>query len=281
MRSCLKRIACSLLVAAPMLGGGVDAFAQSVVSSGESFVDLRLVAGRAEADGSRTAGLVVEVAPEWKTYWRNPGVAGIPPKFDWAGSRNLAKAEISWPRPAFFQSFGLETLGYAEQVVFPVRLVPANPAQALDVHLEVALGVCREICVLEETTLSARIEPGAPAAEVGLVAAAEALVPRSGAKQGLVSAGCRISGTGKTRQFEAKLAFDAPLAEPRVILEGPDLTWFTGTKTEVGRGTGEVTVTASLKALQGDLWVNRSDIRMTVLAGAFAADVQGCSAPAG
>ncbi len=266
---------------------------QAVISTGESFVQVTLLPGRAEAGGARMAGLVLDVKPEWKTYWRNPGAAGIPPQFDWSGSRNLAAVEVFWPRPNFFESFGLTTLGYAGRVVFPVRLVPERADQAMEIELGLALGVCREICVLEETAVELRIEPGAPDAGAALVAMAEAAVPRPGAEMGLAGATCRISGAGKKRRFDAVLDFAQALQDPVVILEGPDLTWFTGveTTTESGpesgpesggeQGGSGLHVQATLSLLDETVWVDRSQIRMTVLAGDFAADVKGCTAPAG
>ncbi|MCH8166419.1 MAG: hypothetical protein IIC03_00595 [Proteobacteria bacterium] len=263
----------------PVLDAG-PARSQAVVSTGESFVRVTLLPGRAEPGGGRMAGLVLDVAPEWKTYWRNPGAAGIPPQFDWSGSRNLASAEVFWPRPKFFESFGLTTLGYSGRVVFPVRLVPERPDRAIEIRLGLALGVCREICVLQETTVELRIEPGAPAVGAVLVAMAEAAVPRPGAELGLTGASCRISGAGKKRRFDAVLEFAQALRDPVVILEGPALTWFSGVETTVEPG-GSLHVGAELSLLDETLWINRSQIRMTVLAGDFAADIQGCTAPAG
>jgi DsbC/DsbD-like thiol-disulfide interchange protein len=257
---------------------------QAVVSTGESFVHVTMLPGRAEPGGVRMAGLVLDVAPEWKTYWRNPGMAGIPPHFDWSGSRNLASAEVLWPRPRFFDSFGLTTLGYSGRVVFPVRLVPERPDQAMEIVLGLALGVCRDICVLEETTVEMRIEPGAPEAGVVLVAMAEREVPRPGAELGLSEASCRISGAGASRRFDAVLDFARKLHDPVVILEGPDLTWFTDVETTIdsaSESAGRLHVGAELSLLDETIWINRSQIRMTVLAGDFAADIQGCTAPAG
>ncbi len=253
--------------------------AQSVVSSGESFVDMRLLAGRAEADGSRTAALVLEVAPGWKTYWRNPGAVGIPPNFNWEGSGNLASAEVLWPRPVRFESFGLSTLGYGGQIVFPVRLDPADSTEPMDISLDLALGVCRDICVLQESTVSAVIAPDTPESGGALLREAEGLVPRPGTEQGLRSATCRITGTGSKRQFEANLDFEAPPTSPEVVLEGPGKAWFTSVETATD-GAGAITVTADLSLLDESSWVNRSDIRMTVLADDFAADIQGCAAGA-
>lgn len=262
------------------------ALAQAIVSTGQSFAEARLVAGRPEPAGGRMAGLVIDLAPEWKTYWRSPGAAGVPPVFDWTGSRNLASAEVLWPRPRQFESFGLETLGYAEGVVFPLRLVAENPARPIELRLDLTLGVCREICVLEETTVSARIAPDAPEESAALVAAAEAAVPPPAGRVGLTSARCRIEGTGARRDFEATLAFDRPLDAPRVLVEGPDLAWFSGVTTEPepdapdAPGT-RLRVAAELALADEQAWIGRSDIRMTVLADNFAADIRGCTGPAG
>jgi len=274
---------CAALALWPVLGPGM-ARSQAVVSTGESFVQVTLLPGRAEPGGVRMAGLVLDVAPEWKTYWRNPGAAGIPPQFDWSGSRNLGAVEVFWPRPSFFESFGLTTVGYSGRVVFPVRLVPERPDRAMEIGLGLALGVCREICVLEETATEIRIEPGAPDMGAALVALAEREVPRPGADLGLTGATCRISGAGKKRRFDAVLDFARALPDPVVLLEGPDLTWFSGVETTTESGTGaagRLHVGAALSLLDETLWINRSQIRMTVLAGDFAADIEGCTAPTG
>ncbi|HUF87048.1 MAG TPA: protein-disulfide reductase DsbD domain-containing protein [Thermohalobaculum sp.] len=254
---------------------------QAIVSTGESFVEARLLAGRAAPGGARIAGLQLDLAPGWKTYWRSPGAAGVPPSFDWAGSRNLASAEVMWPRPQIFESFGFETRGYGGRVVLPVRLEAEDPARPIGVRLELALGVCREICVLEQSTLSAEIAADAPEEGAALVAAAEAAVPRPGAELGLTEASCRISGAGRKRAFGATLDFGRPLEDPVVLLEGPDGAWFSGVETAAEPGSGRLRVVAEVALLDEQAWLGRSDIRMTVLAAGFAADIRGCAAPAG
>jgi DsbC/DsbD-like thiol-disulfide interchange protein len=263
----------------------VPALSQSIVTNGESLADVTLLAGRAEADGVRMAGLVINISPGWKTYWRNPGGVGIPPRFDWSRSGNLGAVEVLWPRPYFFDSFGLTTVGYSKQVVIPIRLVPEQPGQPIEVGLDLSLGICREVCVLQESAVTSRIEPGAPDADAAMVAAAEATVPRSGWEQGMTTAACRISGTGKKRLFEATLDFSRPLEDPVVLLEGPDLAWFKGIETttepDAGPDGSRLRVDAEMSLLDESVWVNRSQVRMTVLAGDFAADIQGCTAAAG
>ena len=44
--------------------------------------------------GGQMAALQLTLAPGWKTYWRSPGDAGIPPSFDWSGSQNVKSVRI-------------------------------------------------------------------------------------------------------------------------------------------------------------------------------------------
>ena len=280
----VQKISGCLIPAALMALGGLaatPASAQSIVSTGESFVDVSFVSGRPAEGGARMAGLVLELAPGWKTYWRSPGGAGVPPVFDWSASENVAEAEVLWPRPHFFESFGFETLGYTEAVVFPVRLAPADPARPMAVRLDLQVGVCRDLCVLEETTVSAEIAPDAPAEGAGLVAMAETAVPRPASEAGLAEARCRVTGAGAERGLEATLVFDRALVDPAVVVEGPEFAVIEDVKTVAGPDSGRLTVTAALSLLDGKTWIGRSDLRMTVLAEDFAADVKGCTAPAG
>ena len=54
------------------------------------------------------AAVEIRLAPGWHTYWRVPGEAGIPPRFDWSGSQNLAAVAYEWPRPEIIVSYGIE-----------------------------------------------------------------------------------------------------------------------------------------------------------------------------
>ncbi|MDT8343553.1 MAG: protein-disulfide reductase DsbD family protein [Thermohalobaculum sp.] len=264
----------------PLLPGGAGrAAAQALVSSGESFLQADLVLGDRSADGVREAGLRLDIAPGWKTYWRNPGEAGIPPTFDWSRSVNVADIEIDWPRPSSFESFGLRTLGYKHRVVLPLRLHPVDPSAPMALNLRLALGVCDDICILEETSVERAIAPGAAAEDAALLAAARAMVPGPGAGAGLIAATCRLSGAGGDRDFAARLTFDRPLAEPIVVLEGPNDSWFHGTA--IVADGGQIDVTSQLSLVDPGAWVERGDLRISVFAGDVSADIRGCSAPAG
>lgn len=236
--------------------------------------EASLLVGSRHDDGVRDAGLALAIAPGWKTYWRNPGEAGVPPRFDWSRSENLAEVEIGWPVPEVFESFGFQTIGYSGEVVLPLRLVPKDPEEPIRLDLDLELGVCREVCVFEEATLASDIAPADPGAAAARIEAAQAAVTPAGTKAGIVRASCTVSGTGEDRDFSATLEFDRPLGQPHVALEGPGESWFHATRTGTEGQTLRIESTLSLPPEQA--WVDRSGLRITVLDGPLAADVQGC-----
>ena len=55
----------------------------------DDILQVELRPGWRRDDGTHIAALQISLAPGWKTYWRQPGDTGIPPKFDFTGSSNL------------------------------------------------------------------------------------------------------------------------------------------------------------------------------------------------
>ncbi|MCX8508161.1 MAG: protein-disulfide reductase DsbD family protein, partial [Rhodobacteraceae bacterium] len=55
----------------------------------DNLLKAEILPGWRTESGSQMAALRLTMAPGWKTYWRAPGDAGIPPRFDWTGSANL------------------------------------------------------------------------------------------------------------------------------------------------------------------------------------------------
>ncbi len=99
-------------------------------------------------------GLKIELKDEWKTYWRNPGLAGAPPTIDWQGSENLADVDWRWPAPTRMMVYDVETYGYKHEVVYPLRLKVKDPQQALSLKAKTTLLVCREVCIRAQVPLT-------------------------------------------------------------------------------------------------------------------------------
>lgn len=118
---------------------------------------VSLVGDAATADGWIT-GIKIDLDPGWKTYWRMPGDAGIPPVFGWNGGSGQGLAEVRFPLPQRFRDAGGETIGYHGTVVLPV-LVTRGAILPQPLHLDLFFAVCRDICVPVQA--NAAIELGA------------------------------------------------------------------------------------------------------------------------
>jgi len=168
------------------------AFAGVVLAQGQpaqvagsgAWVDLhgaraRLISSPARnANGRYLAGLEVALEEGWKTYWRMPGDAGVPPTFDWSGSANAAAIKVLYPAPVRMPEAGGEVVGYKRSVVFPVDVTPQDPGKPVELKLTLELGICREICIPAAASFSLILTPGRTSAPAPQIAAALELVPR-------------------------------------------------------------------------------------------------------
>ena len=98
------------------------------------------------------AGILIELEPGWKTYWRVPGDTGIPPQFDWAGSKNSGAIEVGYPVPSRFHDAGGESIGYHDQVLFPLFVKPEKSDEMVHLQLNMFFAVCNEICIPAKAT---------------------------------------------------------------------------------------------------------------------------------
>ena len=117
------------------------------------------------------------MAPGSHTYWKMPGDAGVPPVFSFAGSRNLRDAKVEFPAPRRITEAGLDAFGYLDRVVLPVAVTPADPAQPVELHVDVNYAVCNTICIPAHGTGTLTLRPGAAGPDAAAVASAQAAVP--------------------------------------------------------------------------------------------------------
>jgi DsbC/DsbD-like thiol-disulfide interchange protein len=141
---------------------------------------VRLVAGRAgEAAGpARLTGIQLRMEPGWKTYWRNPGDSGVPPEFDWTGSKNLKSAEVLYPAPRRFDDGGGIAVGYGGDVLFPVKLTPEREGEPIELKVAFTYGLCKDLCIPNEVNLSLELPAEAEEGEALLLETALAQVPK-------------------------------------------------------------------------------------------------------
>lgn len=209
-----------------------------------------------------------------------PGEVGIPPEFDWSGSRNLASVAYQWPRPVVFENAGLPAIGYSGHLVLPILLTPEAADQPLDLALDLFFGVCAEICVPVEARLTGRLAPGAGPEAADRIAAALADRPRSAEEAGVLAVTCALAPGEAGYELTTEVVFGRPPAPGQVaVIESsrPDVWIGPPTSQTVGR---TVTSRARIEPAAGAPAVlDRSGLRVTLLDAGGAVDIRGCAAP--
>ncbi|MFC2970399.1 protein-disulfide reductase DsbD domain-containing protein [Acidimangrovimonas pyrenivorans] len=272
-----RLFAAALSAAAVLLGG----LACSLPARAEGFspdkvVKAEVLPGWRMADGQRMAALHLRLADGWKTYWRAPGEAGIPPVFDWSGSTNLASARVIWPQPHVFDAGGMRSIGYKHDVVLPIEVTAADPSKPVALKAKVDIGVCRDICVPVALNLSADLAgKGAPDPAIRKALAAQ---PEPARKAGLTSAACAVEPIADGLRLTAQLDLPAQGGDETTVFELPDKTiWISQATT---RRTGKhLTATADLVPATGAPFaLDRSKVKITVLGAGKAVELLGCPA---
>ncbi len=148
--------------------------------AGDAHASVRLIAGSRADDAIARAGIEIKLAQDWKTYWRYPGDSGVPPRFDFAGSDNVKSIEIAWPAPHRFSDEGGITIGYKDDVIFPLRIVPQDVSKPVRLHLKADYAICEKICIPAEGSAELALDDRRSELDQSL-AAFEALVPKRAA----------------------------------------------------------------------------------------------------
>ena len=237
---------------------------------------LRLLPGWELPDGRQIAGLDVRLAEGWKTYWRAPGAAGIPPAFDWSGSENLSAVQVMFPRPDVFDQGGMTSIGYHDRVILPVVLTPRDPNRAIALEGRVSLGICSDVCVPVEVELSG--DPAAPegARRDPAIASALAARPYSESEGKVARVACAVAPAPNGLSLSVDIQMPDAGGPETVVFETPDpQVWAdldTGTRTG-GRLSAR---TELMHASGGPFALDRSQLRITVLGRDRAVEIRGC-----
>jgi DsbC/DsbD-like thiol-disulfide interchange protein len=113
---------------------------------------VRLLAG-SRSGAVLLGGIAFQLQPGWKTYWRTPGDSGVPPRFDFSKSENIEAVTVMWPAPLKFDDgAGGVSLGYHDQTVLPLRIVPKNVDKPVTLRAEINYAVCEKICIPVEAS---------------------------------------------------------------------------------------------------------------------------------
>jgi DsbC/DsbD-like thiol-disulfide interchange protein len=228
--------------------------------------------------GHHMAALELQLAPQWKTYWRSPGDAGIPPEFDWAGSRNVASVRFHWPAPSVFHTNGMQSIGYHDGLVLPIEVVAIDPSAPIRLRARIDLGVCKDICMPASLDLVADL--AVPGQADPVIDAALRAQPVTARAAGVGRVACAVEPIRDGLRLTAEVDVAAQGRSEAVAVE-PGLPDVWASEATVSREGGRLTAVVDLVPPSGAPFaLDRSGIVLTVIGPAGrAVEITGCPAP--
>ena len=235
--------------------------------------------GWQENNGSYQTAIAINLNPGWKTYWRVPGPAGIPPEFDWGNSDNIGSISWSWPTPHVFHTNGMMSIGYTGPLVVPVTITPADPSRPVNIDVNVSFGVCSDICIPADARLTQHLSPAEPAERAPDIRAALRDTPITADQAGMRNATCRLTPSRRGFNIETNLDFTRDLSgnqqliveykDPDIWIAAADTSWSGSSVT----GSTEIQYFGN-----GMLSVDRSKLRITLIQDRGLVEFFGCPA---
>lgn len=265
----MKRSALVFLTALALTGPGAAQAGPSL------HAEVDVLPGWRAADGTHMAALRITLDQGWKTYWRAPGEAGIPPHFDWSGSENLGRVGFLWPVPQIIVSNGVTTLGFEGEFILPIEVIAADPGADIAIEGALAFGICEDVCMPLEARVSA-VLPAAAADQDPRIIAALAARAVPAAEAALVSANCTVEPIADGLRVTARLDMPEVGPDEFLVVEAADKS---------------VWVSQAVVEREGDILIAEADLvppaakpfdldtetlRITVLAEGRGVDIQGC-----
>ena len=173
-------------------------------------------------------GLQFRMQPGWKVYWRSAGTTGYPPEVDWSQSAGIEDVEFLWPAPFRFKIFGIEAIGYKEEVVFPLNARLAQSGEAVSLRVEVTYLTCKDICIPGEAVLALDIPagPGDATPFAALIDRYRARVPVSAEAVGVSVEQAVFKPVEDAVSLRMAIKSDRPLVGPDLFAEGPPIAFF-------------------------------------------------------
>jgi DsbC/DsbD-like thiol-disulfide interchange protein len=245
----------------------------ALATTQDDVLSAQILPGWKQENGHHMAGISLQLAPNWKTYWRSPGAAGIPPLFNWSGSKNVKSVRVLWPSPQVFHTNGMQTIGYHDGVVLPLEVVAIDPSQPVSLRAQVDLGVCNEIC------MPAAVEM---AADLGMAAAPDAAIKaalrRLPERVKAAKIACEVAPIADGLRLTAQIDLPQRGGET-LVFELADSSIWVG-EAVTARSGGRLTSAVDLVAGNGAPFaLDRSGVLVTVLGGDGALEIAGCPAP--
>jgi len=243
----------------------------------DDIAKVSILPGWRADDGRHFAGVRIELAKGWKTYWRAPGQAGIPPQFNWSGSKNLGSVKIIWPTPSVYHINGMRSIGYDGDIVIPIEITPRRKGSwPITLRAKLEIGVCEDICIPISVKLSGDLS--VPGVVDNAINKSIQNQPVQGHKAGVESVTCQVDPISDGLRLTTKIDMP-PLGQAEyVVVELPDKSIWVSQPNAKRQGGRLVARADLVPANAQPFLLDRSQVRITVLGAGGAVDILGCSA---
>jgi thiol:disulfide interchange protein DsbD len=170
-----------------LLGMAPVASGEAQVYEGVELVHANLVADRTAVVPGQTIsfGVLLDLAPGWHVYWRNPGDAGLATKLQWEWPEGWEASPVNWPVPRrIIEPGDLQVFAYKKQVLLwqQVRVPEDFTGSEATVRVRATWLVCEAICIpgAASLELTLPVETSAQPQNEALFAEYAAQLPQTG-----------------------------------------------------------------------------------------------------
>ena len=266
----MKKIMILLVLLFNIVGSSV--FSQSPIIGLKS-VDI--IRGWRQSDDIHIAAINIKLEDGWKTYWRVPGIGGIAPILNWKKSKNIKNISQIWPTPNIYNEYGLQTIGYKDELLLPLQIQPIDKKQPIHLSVTIDFGICSDVCVPIQTTVEKRLPERTSIGKKNILDTLEKAI-LSGNKSPFKIVKCNIvpikDGFEVNAFFEGLASFDK---DTLGVVEYPvkQNGWINQKASLVSGNQLNVHATVYNKSIH---FIDRSDLTLTIFTKNKAFEFDGC-----
>ncbi len=266
----MKKIMILLVLLFNIVGSSV--FSQSPIIGLKS-VDI--IRGWRQSDDIHIAAINIKLEDGWKTYWRVPGIGGIAPILNWEKSKNIKNISQIWPTPNIYYEYGLQTIGYKDELLLPLQIQPIDKKQPIHLSITIDFGICSDVCVPIQTAVEERLPERTSIGKKNILDTLEKAI-LSGKKSPFKIVKCNIvpikDGFEVNAFFEGLASFDK---DTLGVVEYPvkQNGWINQKASLVSGNQLNVHATVYNKSIH---FIDRSDLTLTIFTKNKAFEFDGC-----
>jgi thiol:disulfide interchange protein len=130
-----------------------------------------------------TAAIELSSAPNWHTYWRNPGDAGLATTIEWELPPGITAGPIEWPVPhkMTLQSVGAYVYEGTEYLLIPLTIGADAKAGTFDLKAALSWLECEKVCIPQDGAVTNQLSIGnqsKPSAAASIIDKARERLPK-------------------------------------------------------------------------------------------------------